>query len=151
MEKNPEATPLTLEEEVEEIFRKFDSNGDGKISLTELGSILGSLGSATSADGVARIMSEMDSDGDGFIDLNDFKVFYRDTGGNKELKEAFDVYDMDKNGKISAIELHTVLKSLGDKRSLNDCRKMIRSVDDDGDECVSFEEFKKMMTRNRNS
>ncbi|KAI3451833.1 hypothetical protein Pfo_008498 [Paulownia fortunei] len=149
MEKNPAAIPLTLEEEVEKVFNKFDTNGDGRISLTELGAILNGLGSATPPDEVARIMSELDTDGDGFIDLNEFKAFHCGGGGdnNKELKEAFDLYDKDKNGKISASELHSVLRSLGEKCSLKDCRRMISSVDVDGDGCVNFEEFKKMMTR----
>ena len=30
--------------EREQVFKKFDVNGDGKISLSELGSVMGSLG-----------------------------------------------------------------------------------------------------------
>lgn len=94
-------------------------------------------------------MAEIDTDGDGYIDLKEFGAFYLAGGGNvnndQEIRESFDFYDKDKNGKISANELHSVLKSLGDKCSLKDCRKMIKSVDVDGDGCVNFEEFKKMM------
>ncbi|CAA0839338.1 Probable calcium-binding protein CML27 [Striga hermonthica] len=153
MAENPAAIQLTVEEEVERIFRKFDSNGDGRISLTELGAILNGLGSETPPDEVARIMSELDTDGDGFIDLKEFKAFHCGGAGdgveadNKQLKEAFDLYDQDKNGKISANELHAVLRSLGEKCSLRDCRQMISNVDADGDGCVNFKEFKKMMTR----
>lgn len=149
MEKNqdPIKTPLTQEEEVEQVFNKFDTNGDGKISLTELSAVLNVLGSATAMEEVASIMSELDVDGDGFIDLNEFKAFHCCGGDkNKELKEAFDLYDQDKNGKISATELHAVMKSLGEKCSLKDCGRMISNVDVDGDGCVNFEEFKKMMT-----
>ncbi|KAL0461942.1 UNVERIFIED_CONTAM: putative calcium-binding protein CML18 [Sesamum latifolium] len=92
-------------------------------------------------------MSELDTDGDGFIDLNEFKAFHyggRDEG--RELKEAFDLYDKDKNGRISASELHGVLRSLGEKCSVEDCEGMISSFDVDGDGCINFEEFKKMMT-----
>ena len=144
-------------EEVKLIFNKFDKNGDGKISCDELKDILKALGSDTSGDEVIRIMAEIDTDGDGFIDLNEFAEFHRSGAGNdaksggndtnKELRDAFDLYDIDKNGLISANELHSVLKKLGEKCSLSDCKKMIRSVDADGDGSVNFEEFKKMMTR----
>ncbi|KAK6144514.1 hypothetical protein DH2020_021334 [Rehmannia glutinosa] len=106
---NPSAeTPLTKEEEVEKVFSKFDTNGDGKISSP----VFNGLGSETSAEEVARMMSELDRDGDGYVDLTEFKSFhYGGSGGNenkeKELKEAFDLYDKDKNGKISAIESRT--------------------------------------------
>ncbi|KAI3462608.1 hypothetical protein Pfo_019271 [Paulownia fortunei] len=145
---NPAAVPLTQEEEVEKVFNKFDANGDGKISSAELGTILSGLGSATSAEEVERIMSELDTDGDGYIDLSEFKSFHCGGGGdgNKELKEAFDLYDKDKNGMISASELHSVLRSLGEKCSINDCGRMISSFDVDGDGCINYEEFKKMMT-----
>lgn len=137
--------------DVEMVFRKFDANGDGKISLTELGAILRALGSDTSESELKRVMTEIDSDGDGFIDLKEFTEFHRGfnggASGNQELREAFDLYDRDKNGSISASELHAVLKSLGEKCTLKDCRKMISSVDVDGDGCVNFEEFKKMMNR----
>ncbi|XP_073274942.1 probable calcium-binding protein CML18 [Primulina huaijiensis] len=142
------AKPLT-HQQLQQIFNKYDANGDGKISLQELTAILTSLGSATTAaDEAARAMSELDSDGDGFIDFNEFKAFHcRGGDRNKELEEAFELYDKDKNGKISASELHDVLGRLGDKCSLKDCRRMIGSVDVDGDGCVNFDEFKRMMGR----
>lgn len=97
-------------------------------------------------------MAEIDKDGDGYIDLNEFADFHRCNpegstggGGDKELRDAFELYDKDKNGVISARELHAVMKSLGEKCSYRDCCKMISSVDEDGDGCVNFEEFKKMM------
>ncbi|KAD2805645.1 hypothetical protein E3N88_39022 [Mikania micrantha] len=148
------SSPSIETNDFEKVFRKFDANGDGKISITELGSILGALGSATPENELKDVMSEIDTDRDGFIDLEEFIEFQRrgcnaadGAAVNKELREAFDLYDLNKNGKISADELHSVLKMLGEKCSLKDCRKMIKSVDVDGDGCVNFEEFKKMMSK----
>ncbi|GJN13836.1 hypothetical protein PR202_gb00584 [Eleusine coracana subsp. coracana] len=63
-----------------------------------------------------------------------------------ELKETFAVFDADGDGRISAEELREVLASLGDDRcSVEDCRRMIRGVDTDGDGFVCFEEFTRMM------
>ncbi|XP_076901571.1 putative calcium-binding protein CML23 [Bidens hawaiensis] len=140
--------------DVEKVFNKFDANGDGQIDITELGSVLGALGSATPEEELKAVMAEIDTDGDGVIDIHEFAEFQRRgctsadaDAADKELREAFDLYDRDKNGKISAAELHSVLKSLGEKCSLKDCGKMIQSVDVDGDGCVNFQEFKKMMTK----
>ncbi|PWA99680.1 ubiquitin carboxyl-terminal hydrolase family protein [Artemisia annua] len=111
--------------DVEKVFKKFDVNGDGKISITELGSILTSLsGSVTPETELKSVMKEIDTDGDGFIDFNEFVAFHNGSNNgeeSKELREAFDLYDEDKNGKISANELHSVMKRLGEKCSLKDC------------------------------
>ncbi|KAL4613958.1 hypothetical protein ACB092_07G020200 [Castanea dentata] len=147
--KRSSSSSLGTTDEVKKIFNKFDKNGDGKISRDELKDILHALGSRTTTDEVSRIMSEIDKDGDGFISLDEFAEFHM--GGSssesstKELRDAFDLYDLDKNGLISANELHEVLRRLGEKCTLGECSKMISSVDKDGDGHVNFEEFKNMM------
>ncbi|KAF5788014.1 putative EF-hand domain pair protein CML [Helianthus annuus] len=42
-------------------------------------------------------------------------------------------------------ELQHILTRLGESCTVEDCVKMIKSVDSDGDGCVDFDEFKKMM------
>ncbi|GMN28610.1 hypothetical protein TIFTF001_002112 [Ficus carica] len=61
-------------EETERIFKSIDSNGDGKISSTELGNALKKLGSVMPEE-VQRMMAEIDTDGDGFISLKEFTEF----------------------------------------------------------------------------
>ncbi|KAJ1387104.1 EF-Hand 1, calcium-binding site [Sesbania bispinosa] len=137
-----------MDEEVRKIFNKFDKNGDGKISRTELKEVMVALGSKTTSEEVSRMMAELDRNGDGYIDLKEFGEFHCTGGGDtRELQEAFEMYDLDKNGLISAKELHSVMRKLGEKCSLSDCRRMIGNVDADGDGSVNFEEFKKMMSR----
>ncbi|KAJ4848326.1 hypothetical protein Tsubulata_003723 [Turnera subulata] len=153
-------------DDIKKIFDKFDKNGDGKISCAEVMENLGELGTKVSSDEVQCMIQEFDKDGDGHIDLQEFVEFIERGGGgldasshgggaagadaNRDLKDAFDLYDIDKNGVISATELHQVMKRLGLKCTLSECTKMIRQVDQDGDGSVNFEEFKKMMTRGIN-
>ncbi|PSR91041.1 Calcium-binding protein [Actinidia chinensis var. chinensis] len=140
-----------IEEEMKQVFKKFDVNDDGKISAGELGSILGSLGYAASAEELEAMIREVDSDGDGCIDLDEFiELNTKDIDSSEvleNLKEAFSVFDIDKNGSISAEELQNVLSSLGDECSIAECRKMINGVDCDGDGMINFEEFKVMMVK----
>ncbi|XAR63960.1 hypothetical protein NMG60_11024132 [Bertholletia excelsa] len=148
-------------EEIRRVFSRFDANGDGKISARELVDVMKALGSETTAKDVSRMMEEIDTDQDGFINLDEFASFCKggagdstapvgggggDAGGLQQLKDAFELYDEDKNGLISAAELHRVLICIGEKCSVHDCIHMIKSVDSDGDGSVSFEEFKKMMS-----
>ncbi|XP_059642985.1 calcium-binding allergen Ole e 8-like [Cornus florida] len=149
----PSAKPtmyLQDAEEVKKVFNRFDANGDGKISATEFADVMKALGSTTSTEEVSRMMHEIDTDKDGFINLEEFAGFCKGEsaadGGDGELREAFDLYDADKNGLISASELHMVLNRLGEKCTVQDCTNMIKTVDSDGDGNVNFDEFKKMMT-----
>lgn len=140
-----------MDDEVRKIFNKFDKNGDGKISSAELKKMLMTLDPKTTSKEIKSTMAEIDKNGDGYIDLKEFADFHHSRGqtlaDSKELRDAFDLYDLDKNGLISVTELHAVLRKLGEKGSLSDCRKIISSVDTDGDGNVNFEEFKRMMTR----
>lgn len=58
--------------------KRFDANGDGKISLAEMDEVIRALSSNTvSPDEIKRKMAEIDTDGDGFIDYNEHVAFCR--------------------------------------------------------------------------
>ncbi|KAK7846097.1 putative calcium-binding protein cml27 [Quercus suber] len=50
-----------------------------------------------------------------------------------QLRDAFKLYDQDQNGLISASELHLVVNCLGMKCFIEDCHRMIQSINFDGD------------------
>ncbi|XVF71450.1 hypothetical protein PTKIN_Ptkin12aG0038500 [Pterospermum kingtungense] len=64
----------TEKAERERIFKRFDANGDGQISSTELGDALKTLSSVT-PDDITRMMKEIDTDGDGLISYEEFDRF----------------------------------------------------------------------------
>ncbi|KAD7478798.1 hypothetical protein R6Q59_005440 [Mikania micrantha] len=138
-----------IEEELKHVFNKFDVNGDGKISSSELGSIMGSLGHRPNDDELQSMINEVDGDGDGFIDLSEFiELNTKDIDSTEvieNLKDAFSVFDIDNNGLISPEELQKVLGRLEEACTIGDCRKMIAGVDVNGDGMISFDEFKVMM------
>ncbi|KAK9115918.1 hypothetical protein Sjap_014865 [Stephania japonica] len=132
------------------VFNQFDANKDGKISASELSEVLRAIGTAASPEDLRQMMEEMDRDGDGYIDLAEFEEFQRrsdggEEAGMREMRSAFEAYDRDRNGLISAKELHMVLVRLGEGFSVEDCVRMIGSFDSDGDGNINFDEFQRMM------
>ena len=143
--------------ELVKAFKYFDANGDGQISIAELGSVLGSLGDALTEHELQQIMLDADENRDGFISLAEFINVNKSLGTTKQendaavchndpLRIAFDMFDKDGNLHISADELQAMLLSLGDKsHTIKDCRRMISCVDRDGDGLVDYQEFQQLM------
>ena len=63
----------------------------------------------------------------------------------KKLWEAFSVFDADNSNTISAEELATVMRSLGQDPSPTELRNLIKEVDVDRSGSIDFEEFKALM------
>jgi len=65
-----------------------------------------------------------------------------------ELRAAFALFDIDKDGKITEKELASVMKKLGSFTSDSDVKEMIREVDIDKNGTIDFNEFVVMMNKN---
>ncbi|XP_047338879.1 calmodulin-like protein 30 [Impatiens glandulifera] len=135
--------------EIRRVFDKFDSNKDGKISPDEYKDILIALGRDHEARDVRKIFEVADLNGDGFIDFKEFTEAQKKDGGVKtaDIQSAFRAFDKDGDGKISVEEVFELLKRIGERCSLRECRKMVRAVDKNGDGAIDFDEFVTMMTR----
>ncbi|XP_076442019.1 calmodulin-alpha-like [Babylonia areolata] len=65
----------------------------------------------------------------------------------EEFKEAFLLFDKDRDGTITTKELGTVMKSLGQNPTDTELQDMINEVDVDGNGQIDFGEFLTMMVR----
>uniref|UniRef100_A0ACD5TQR2 Uncharacterized protein n=1 Tax=Avena sativa TaxID=4498 RepID=A0ACD5TQR2_AVESA len=154
--QRPQAPPAAGHEnaEMRKVFSRFDADGDGRISPSELAAVSRAIAPPPTESAAGRevgaMMEELDADRDGFVDLGEFEAFHARGQGERdldaELRDAFDVYDINGDGRISVAELSKVLGRIGEGCSTEECERMIASVGVEGDGYVGFEEFKKMMS-----
>ena len=136
--------------DLREVFRAMDKNGDGKLSKDELlEEYTKMMGEADAREEVERIMKEVDSDNNGFIDYSEFLKGSIDSSkilSVDNLKLAFQMFDQDGSGTISAAELKKVIagSGLSDSKIWND---IIVEVDVNGDGEIDMEEFQKIIMR----
>ncbi|KAF6148144.1 hypothetical protein GIB67_011919 [Kingdonia uniflora] len=83
------------------------------------------------------------------LGLNEVSCMFDEEPSVEEVKEAFDVFDVNKDGFVDATELQRVLSSLGCREGseMERCEKMIRTFDENEDGMIDFDEFVKLMER----
>lgn len=138
--------------EFREAFNLYDKDGDGTITISELGCIMRSLGQTPSDAELQDLIDEIDTDKSGTIDFTEFvKMMSKKTthvNSESELIEAFKVFDKDRNEFITSQELRHVMTNLGEKITEEEADIMIKEADLDGDGKINYEEFVKMMIEN---
>ncbi|XP_022752120.1 probable calcium-binding protein CML41 [Durio zibethinus] len=144
----PHGTPKRSkkEDELKEVFRYFDGDGDGKISALELRAYFGSIGEYLSHEDAQGVINDLDSDGDSMLDYQDFLKLMKREGSDDDLKEAFEMFELEKgSGCITPKGLQRMLNRLGDAKSYDECVAMIQAYDIDGNGVLDFYEFHQMM------
>ena len=120
-------------------FQKIDMKGNGMLDMEEMKKAIGNRGV------VEEIFRSIDTDHSGSIEYTKFvaanmdKNLYLDTA---RLKDAFKLFDLDQNGKISKENIKDVLKI---KEGDSELTNLFEKYDIDKDGQLSFDEFENMM------
>jgi Ca2+-binding EF-hand superfamily protein len=144
----PEAEAQEIEasqQELEEAFKLFDIDGDGKITTEELKGLVEKVGGSMSDAEAAGLIKKADRDGNGIIDFEEFSRLWSAIRGDGEdlVKEEFTKLDADNSGYITKEEMLAVISNCehftGDKA--DEAKKCIEELDVDKDGKVSYPEF----------
>lgn len=129
--------------EKDKTFQKLTSFNeklvDGSLSREEVEMIMANLGIFAHPEDV-KIQERLDSS-----DI--FDLFGEELEAKVEdVREAFDVFDENKDGFIDETDLQRVLCAMGLKEvaELDNCKKMIVAFDENGDGRIDFQEFVKL-------
>jgi len=130
-------------------FTKLDSNGDGKMTVSELKEGISKAGLKEIPSELQAIMEDIDADGSGEIDYTEFLAATLDK--KTYLKEevcwnAFKNFDRNNDGKISQEELKVVLGDPNVQNQANaEIAEILKNFDGNGDGFIDFQEFMSLM------
>jgi len=137
--------------EYKEAFSLFDINGDGFITVKELGTVMRSLGKNPTESELQEMTNDLNANG-----LIDFALFCtlmnrksRPVVSDEEIIEAFKVFDKEGKGFISAAELRHIMTNIGEKLSSDEVDEMLREADVDSEGLISYIEFVKMLVSSK--
>ena len=108
--------------DIDEKMREADSDGDGQMNYGELVKNMSQL--KTPVQRLIEYFEKLEAD----------------------IKEAFQLFDKDSNGLISAEELSHVMKNIDGYMTDSEIDEMMRVADSDGDGQIDYGEFVKMMS-----
>ncbi|WOG93300.1 hypothetical protein DCAR_0312581 [Daucus carota subsp. sativus] len=79
-------------------------------------------------------------------------MFEENEASLDEVREAFDVFDENRDGFIDAREVQKVVRALGlnENSEMENCKMMISEFDENGDGRIDFQEFVRLMNESFN-
>ena len=131
-------------------FHKADTDGDGKLSHQELKDLIQSLGLGEDEEKLNKFVLEVDADNNGMIDLDEFQVIVDKVSSKstmtfeQQLRETFDLYDVDGSGGLDQEEIKQLMATLGHDLTDEEVSDMIAEVDEDGNGDIDYDEFVSM-------
>ena len=129
--KNPYKQEMSesQKQEIKKAFDLFDTSGSGTIEKKELKVALYALGFSPSKDDLTKLIADFSKDKSDRIDFAEFldimitKMSEKDTG--PEIEKAFQLFDLNKDGKIDFEDLRKVATELNETMTDEELLEML--------------------------
>ena len=128
-----------------------DKDSSGTISTVELLHVLRAMGQNPSEEELNGIIMEIDIDGSGTIDFEEFVSLMKDKAlqvdVDSDIREAFRMFDRNKDGYIDMAELKKMFALVGGLFSREEMEDFMNEADKDGNGKIDYEEFIKILKK----
>jgi calmodulin len=106
----------TIPGELKELFRIFDKDNDGFITINELRTAMRCLGYETKIEELQELIKEFDKDENGNLDINEFVELVNkkieEAEKEKELIDTFNIFDREGNGFLEKKDMMNIFNFL---------------------------------------
>ena len=129
-----------------DIFDLTHRDGDGQVSVEDILAGIRSTGRDVDLDAVERLVAAADTDGDHLVSRAEFDAAV--LGGRIEVTDAdaaFEVFDVNGDGRISVEELESMIRHIGAGRIDEPAADLLAAADRDGDGYLSPAEFRALL------
>ena len=133
-------------EECRDIFGLLDTNDNGSIDISELGTGLRALGLNPSLSDIRSLMDKHDKDANSTLSFNEFIGIFQECASSKaqrdqELREQFLRLDRNGDGKLSVEELRMLLLQGDEAFSEAELEMVFTEFDVNHDGFIELSEF----------
>ena len=138
-----------VEDEYREAFGLFDKDSDGKITKQEFIKIIENLGIDNPKKRAEEMMAEVGA-GD-YITFEPFRQMFLNKSKlpfkRKDIEESFAVFDTEKSGKISELELRQIFSMMNAQLDSAEIDRFVRDCEPDSSGMLNYNKLiEKMFT-----
>jgi calmodulin len=140
--------------ELRTVFDLFDVNGNGSISVKELGTIMRTIGQEPTEAELQDLINDRDADGSGTLDFLEFVNLmgapFKGDNVNDDIDATFRAW-CDRQGNIGVDELAAAMRSMGDEAvDRAELEEMVREADSQfrhklADGSIQIDEFRALL------
>ena len=139
-------------EEYQKFFEMFDTDNKGYVMVIQVGQVMDAMQQEYDEKALRKTVRKFDADGSGKLEFEEFAAMVYTIANSvdkatmeRELREAFRLFDKERNGFISRESMKGLLKEIDDKLTDAELDAAIDEIDEDGSGKIEFEEFFELM------
>ncbi|KAL4486335.1 hypothetical protein ABPG72_007121 [Tetrahymena utriculariae] len=146
-----------MEQEILELFRIVDVNGDQQINADELNRLFSKIGTFASAQEIEEYIRRYDKNGDRTLGYEEFKMIMEEKIKNEmmtsesiidDLKKEFKKVDLQNTRSLNIGQLGQVFSNMGVQLKPSELSALFVEIDVDGSRTVDIDELIAFITRN---
>ena len=131
---------------INDIFNMYDIENSGKINSGDVRSLLLNMGYKPSNEDIIEFLKLADKTNTGVVSKENFikalhEKYTIPQNHLEEIKEAFKIFDMDNDGKITFKDFRNILNHFGENINDDEIDKIFKFIDADNNGLIDFNDF----------